>query len=163
ALQDKLRANLARHLASGKAQLVSHEETLPSAAAQARIIFANEFFDALPVEVLSTRGSLRVDAQNGKFFETLAPSSSEELEFLDHYSAHPEDDEQLEANLVGAHLLEQIASSLINGFAVFVDYGYTREEQLSGRHRGTVMAYRKHSAGPNPYDAPGEQDITAHV
>src|SRR5262249_17385611 len=44
-----------------------------------------------------------------------------------------------------------------------IDYGYTRHELLEGRHRGTVMAYRQHSASPNPYEAPGEQDITAHV
>jgi len=25
------------------------------------------------------------------------------------------------------------------------------------------MTYRQHSASPNPYEAPGEQDITAHV
>jgi SAM-dependent MidA family methyltransferase len=25
------------------------------------------------------------------------------------------------------------------------------------------MAYRQHSASPNPYEAPGEQDLTAHV
>ena len=25
------------------------------------------------------------------------------------------------------------------------------------------MAYRQHSATPNPYEAPGEQDLTAHV
>jgi SAM-dependent MidA family methyltransferase len=49
------------------------------------------------------------------------------------------------------------------GFLVVVDYGYAREEQLAGRHLGTVMAYRQHSASPNPYEAPGEQDITAHV
>jgi SAM-dependent MidA family methyltransferase len=34
---------------------------------------------------------------------------------------------------------------------------------LAGRHLGTVMAYREHSASPNPYEAPGEQDITARV
>ena len=27
----------------------------------------------------------------------------------------------------------------------------------------TVMAYRQHSASTNAYEAPGEQDITAHV
>jgi SAM-dependent MidA family methyltransferase len=46
---------------------------------------------------------------------------------------------------------------------IAIDYGYTRQEQLAGRHRGTVMAYRQHSATPDPYEAPGEQDITAHV
>jgi SAM-dependent MidA family methyltransferase len=44
-----------------------------------------------------------------------------------------------------------------------IDYGYTREEQLGGRHRGTVTAFRRHTISPSPYEAPGEQDITAHV
>ncbi len=44
-----------------------------------------------------------------------------------------------------------------------IDYGYTREEQLAGRHRDTLMTYRRHQASPSPYEAPGEQDITAHV
>ena len=49
------------------------------------------------------------------------------------------------------------------GFAVFVDYGYTREEQQAGRHLDTLMTYRQHQVGANPYEAPGEQDITTHV
>jgi len=49
------------------------------------------------------------------------------------------------------------------GFAVIIDYGYTRQELLAGRYRGTIMCYRQHSASDNPYEAPGEQDITAHV
>jgi SAM-dependent MidA family methyltransferase len=44
-----------------------------------------------------------------------------------------------------------------------IDYGYTRNQQLAGRHRGTLMAYRQHSASADPYQAPGEQDLTAHV
>ena len=50
-----------------------------------------------------------------------------------------------------------------SGIFVAIDYGYTRQEQLAGRHRSTLMAYRQHSATPDPYEAPGEQDITAHV
>jgi SAM-dependent MidA family methyltransferase len=49
------------------------------------------------------------------------------------------------------------------GFLVVIDYGYTREEQLAGRHRDTIMSYRQHTASASPYEAPGEQDITAHV
>ena len=49
------------------------------------------------------------------------------------------------------------------GFVVLIDYGYTREEQLAGRHRDTIMSYRQHTASTSPYEAPGEQDITAHV
>jgi len=46
---------------------------------------------------------------------------------------------------------------------VVIDYGYTRAEQLAGRHRGTLKAIRQHSVSANPYEAPGEQDITADV
>ena len=49
------------------------------------------------------------------------------------------------------------------GFFIAIDYGYTREEQLAGRHRGTLKAIRQHSVSANPYEAPGEQDITADV
>jgi SAM-dependent MidA family methyltransferase len=46
---------------------------------------------------------------------------------------------------------------------IVIDYGYTRAEQLAGRHRGTLKAIRKHSVSSNSYEAPGEQDITADV
>ncbi len=49
------------------------------------------------------------------------------------------------------------------GFVVLIDYGYTREQQLAGRHRDTLMTYRQHLATSSPYEALGEQDITTHV
>ena len=52
---------------------------------------------------------------------------------------------------------------MTRGFIIAIDYGYTREEQLAGRHRGTLKAIRQHSVSANPYEAPGEQDITADV
>ena len=127
------------------------------------IVFANEFFDALPVEIISPRGSLRIDSQQGGFIETWAPASTQELEFLDRYAIHPGVGERVEAPLQAQQFMEQIASSLNNGFLIVIDYGYTREEQLGGRHRGTVKAIRQHSISANPYEAPGEQDITADV
>jgi SAM-dependent MidA family methyltransferase len=127
------------------------------------IIFANEFFDALPVEVLSENGSLRINVREQNFVEQWAPASAEELEFLDRYSLHPEGEARTEATLQAQYQVAQYAEMIQTGFFVVIDYGYTREEQLAGRHLGTVMAYRQHSASPNPYEAPGEQDITAHV
>jgi SAM-dependent MidA family methyltransferase len=127
------------------------------------LLFANEFFDAFPVEILSTKGSLRVDARDGSFLETWAPPSPAELEFLDRYSIHPEPDERVEVPLAAQHSMEQIAAGVQRGFVLAIDYGYTREEQLAGRHRGTLKALRQHSISANPYEAPGEQDITADV
>ena len=127
------------------------------------IIFANEFFDALPVEILSSKGALRISLQDERFAEIWVPPSAEELEFLDRYSVHPEPGERLEIPLVAHRCMSCLAASLRHGFVVAIDYGYTREEQLGGRHRGTLMAYRQHSASENPYEAPGEQDLTTHV
>ena len=127
------------------------------------VVFANELFDALPVEILSPQGALRVSAENGRFVETWVPPSTEESEFLDRYGVHPEAGERIEVPLLAHRYMALLAASLRTGIIIAVDYGYTRQEQLAGRHRGTLMAYRQHSAMLNPYEAPGEQDLTAHV
>jgi SAM-dependent MidA family methyltransferase len=127
------------------------------------ILFANEFFDALPVEIVSPQGSLRIDLHEGRFVESWAPASAEELEFLDRYSIHPEVNERVEVPLIAQRHADELFSAFDHGFAVIIDYGYTRSEQLAGRHRGTLKAVRQHSVSANPYEAPGEQDITADV
>ncbi|MFZ0808924.1 MAG: SAM-dependent methyltransferase, partial [Candidatus Sulfotelmatobacter sp.] len=91
-----------------------------------------------------------------------AAPSPDELEFMDRYSVHPEDGERLEVPLRAQEEMSA-ACSFDRGFAIVIDYGCTREEQLAGRHRGTLKAIRQHSLSANPYEAPGEQDITADV
>jgi SAM-dependent MidA family methyltransferase len=127
------------------------------------IVFANEFFDALPVEVLSPQGELRIAEKDGQWLESWETPSPEVLEFVDRYSVHPEAGERVEVPLLAQHYISQIAATMKCGFIIAIDYGYIRQEQLAGRHRGTVTAYRQHSVSANPYEAPGEQDITAHV
>ena len=163
ALQKRIAENLDSHLASGRAILKSDSAKDLFAADIPTIIFANEFFDALPVEIVSERGSLRINTDQGRFFEMWEPASSEELEFLDRYSVHPEFDERIEVPLTAQQHIQQIAEGIGRGFVIIVDYGYTREEQLAGRHRGTLKAIRQHSISASPYEAPGEQDITADV
>jgi SAM-dependent MidA family methyltransferase len=164
ALAERIKTTLRRHLDSDKAELTpvsSPHERLPRDTPT--IIFANEFFDALPVEIISPKGSLRIDGCDGHFIESWVPSSPEELEFLDRYSVHPEPDERIEVSLAAQQCMDRLAAGIERGFIIAIDYGYTREEQLAGRHRGTLKAIRQHSASANPYEAPGEQDITADV
>jgi SAM-dependent MidA family methyltransferase len=167
-LRERLKTTLDRHISSGKAVIVEGEQ---SAADLIRsltayvpvIVFANEFFDALPVEVVSDKGTLRVDARSNRFVEEWAKTSAAEHEFLDGYGVHPEAGDRREISLVAQGWMSRIAKSITQGFVIAIDYGYTRDEQLAGRHIETVMAYRQHSASTNAYEAPGEQDITAHV
>jgi SAM-dependent MidA family methyltransferase len=161
ALRERIEKVLTHHLQSGKAKLAATDA--PDIGEMHTIVFANEFFDALPVELLSEKGSLRIDARDGRFIETWTQPSSEEMEFLDRYSVHPEPHERIEAPLAAQQYMNRIAASIRHGFLIAIDYGYTREEQLAGRHRGTVKALRQHSVSANPYEAPGEQDITADV
>ena len=183
ALRKRLGETLRRQMESGKATLVAEGDeralgpqdswaaanysvaplprTFP--ATVPLIVFANEFFDALPVEVLSYEGSLRVTAREDRFAEQWASASASELEFLDRYGIQPESGERTEVCLGAMNWARRIATTIQRGFLIAIDYGYTREEQLAGRHLNTVMTYRQHSAGPDPYEAPGEQDITAHV
>jgi SAM-dependent MidA family methyltransferase len=179
ALRKRLQAALERHFAAGRTSLSSASLTLgestssvvPNNATLARtlalevplIVFANEFFDALPVEILSPQGELRISQKDGRLLETWHTASPEAMEFLDRYSVHPEAGERIEASLIAQRYMSQIAATVKRGFMIAIDYGYTRQEQLQGRHRGTISAYRQHSVSANPYEAPGEQDITAHV
>lgn len=185
-LRAKLQERLAEHIAAERCQVIEFIDLMspalslkyggkggtPAAEVCAApelgrnlILFANEFFDALPVEVIDYRGAVRVGVINGRFVETFVPPSTDELAFLDRYSIHPEKGERVEAPVVSLAWIDRIAQLFGDrrGFAVFIDYGYTREEQLAGCHRDTIMTYRQHVATTSPYDAPGEQDITAHV
>jgi SAM-dependent MidA family methyltransferase len=186
ALRGKLRETLARFLArervwllhgdgsgnggtgvtgKGTTSVVPNDAEIKRALAPEvpLLIFANEFFDALPFEIVSDRGSLRISIHDNRLTEIWAPASAEEQNFLDRYSVHPEAGERIEVPLLAHRCISNLGASMGTGMIIAIDYGYTRDEQLAGRRRGTVMAYRQHSATPNPYEAPGEQDITAHV
>jgi SAM-dependent MidA family methyltransferase len=172
ALRQRIQISLARHLESGRARIASAyaQSENPEKPSGARIgkeapvlIFANEFFDALPVEILSRQGSLRVATENNRFSEIWTQPSPEELEFLDRYSVHPEENERIEVPLIAQQYADQLFATIPRGFVIIIDYGYTRQEQLSGRHRGTLKSIRQHAVSSTPYEAPGEQDITADV
>lgn len=161
-LRERLQSRFADRIASGKVSVHGTLEEVPPWSG-ASILFANEFFDALPIEVVSDHGELRIGYENGRFVETFAPASAEELEYLDRYAVHPDEGERVETRLIDEPYMRRIAERVQQGFVVLIDYGYIREELLAGRHRGTVKALRQHAISDTPYEAPGEQDITAHV
>ena len=165
ALRERLETTLARHWGKGTTSVVPDSAAFERALAPGGpvIVFANEFFDALPVEVLSAQRELLVAEKDGRFVETWGSASPEEVEYLDRYGVHPEAGERVEVPIVAQHEMSNAAASIASGLLIAIDYGYTRAEQLAGRHRSTVTAYRQHSVSANPYEAPGEQDISAHA
>jgi SAM-dependent MidA family methyltransferase len=165
-LRDKQRERLAKHITSGHASIHESIDESEPKLGHVVIVFANEFFDALPVEILTDAGEIHVALdENNSFVESVVPARPELLEYVDRYSVRPEPGERVEVNLSALDCLCKVSRLFDDrrGFAVFVDYGYTRAEQQAGRHRDTLLTYRKHQVGGDPYQAPGEQDITAHV
>lgn len=159
-LRQKLYDTLRDHVSHGKAEIVG---SLPPGRREHAILFANEFFDAFPVDVIAHEGAVQVAEQEGKFVEEFARPSVEQIDYLEHYSVRPQEGERVEVCLDALHAMREFGAAMKKGFVVAIDYGYVQQEQVAGRHLDTLMCYREHQASADPYQSPGEQDITAHV
>jgi len=131
------------------------------------VLFSNEFFDALPVEVAIFHGGefreQRVGFSDGRFTWRTGPTVGKETaDYLARYCPPPEEGNWYEAGLAALEWMERIAASLDAGCAITVDYGYTRAE-AARFPMGTLMGYRAHVAREDVLIDPGERDITAHV
>jgi SAM-dependent MidA family methyltransferase len=131
------------------------------------VAFSNEFFDALPVDVAVYRDGAfreqRVGFAEGRFHWSAGGAAPPEVErWLRAWAAPPEEGRWYEASLDAPRWVERIAGAMERGFALTIDYGYTRAE--SARFpAGTLMSYRRHTAREDVLEDPGERDLTAHV
>ncbi len=131
------------------------------------VLFSNEFFDALPVDVAVYRnGEYReqlVDFSDGRFVWTTGNAVSDaSADYLRHYLPPPEEGRWYEANPLALRWLEKIEQSIDSGHVLTVDYGYTQREAVRFP-QGTLMGYRRHTAGEDVLVNPGDRDITTHV
>jgi NADH dehydrogenase [ubiquinone] 1 alpha subcomplex assembly factor 7 len=109
------------------------------------IVIANEFFDALPVRQFDGAGGERaVGWQDGRFLATRLPAA-----------ARPAG----EVCAAGAALVRHLADRFRRrgGALLVIDYGYADSVALD-----SLQALRHH-APADPFAAPGESDLTAHV
>lgn len=120
-------------------------------------VFSNEFFDALPVRRFVRRGGVVRELCLGPGLREVEsePDPPVDLPLLE---------DGCEADLSDAAIdwIRRIGRSIGRGYHVAVDYGYLREA-LFRQKRGTLMCYRRHVADEDPYENPGEKDMTSHV
>jgi len=131
------------------------------------VVFANEFFDALPVGVYVRRGSeffeLRVGLEGERFsWVESGPASASAAAYIDRWAGKAGEGEWREVNLKALQWVSRIARRMSAGFLLVIDYGYTSRE-LVRFPQGTLMSYRRHIASADVLEEPGERDITAHV
>ena len=131
------------------------------------VVLANEFFDALPVDLIEMRGGtlhyLDVGWRDECF--TFVPGgdvSSEVAEYAARYAPEMREGERMEVCLAALEWVDRIADSLSSGSGLVIDYGLTRRERIRFPE-GTLMSYRGHLADAGVLKDPGARDITAHA
>ncbi|MGG7564824.1 class I SAM-dependent methyltransferase [Rhodovulum sp. DZ06] len=152
-----LRARQAEALAGRDPEWRDRVEDLPDGPL---FLLANEFFDALPIRQYQKRGGRWrervVTAKDGKLALALGP-----LAKADDLPAHAPEGALREHSPACEAVAAQIGARLAahGGAALIVDYGYPAQPLSGG---DTFQAMRGH-AYTDPYEAPGEADLTAHV
>jgi SAM-dependent MidA family methyltransferase len=132
-------------------------------------IFSNEFFDAMPVHRVVGQGNelreLYVGYGPNGLREELGPLSSPALSrYFNEQGITLRDGQQAEVNSQANDWITEAAKRLQTGFALTIDYGHEASDLYDQRHmRGTLLAYRQHRASEDFLQAPGKQDLTAHV
>ena len=104
--------------------------------------------------------------QEGKEFrETSGPLSDLRIEaYVEEAFRELRENWIYEVNLRMLNVLADLDLRIKQGALLTIDYGYTeREYQAMRRPAGTLACYRNHQVSYNPYDHPGEQDMTCHV
>ncbi|MEG8039796.1 SAM-dependent methyltransferase [Sphingomonas sp. LR60] len=125
------------------------------------IVIANEFFDALPIRQLVKRGETwheRLVACQDTLFLPIAGTSVPDT-IIPPALASAASGAIVETSPASVAIMADLSARIVaqGGVALAIDYGY------DGPAVGdTLQAVRGH-AYANPFEAPGEQDLTAHV
>jgi SAM-dependent MidA family methyltransferase len=133
------------------------------------IVIANEYLDALPVHRLVQLGGLQeayVEWCEGWFAEVLAEPSSPDL--AHHLAAGGvtlREGQRADVCLAAPRWLVAAAATLeLGGLILVIDYGHDASELYGpGRLAGSLLTYRRHRVGDDPFTAVGQTDITSHV
>jgi SAM-dependent MidA family methyltransferase len=136
----------------------------------ADLVIANELFDALPVHrLVRLDGRLReawVTWRDGWFAEALdEPSTPQLAALLAADGAELREGQRAEVCLVAPAVLTAMAASLApGGIVLVIDYGHDATELYGPRRMaGSLLTYRAHAVGDDPFEAVGRTDLTAHV
>ncbi len=125
------------------------------------IVVANEFFDALPIRQLVKGAGMwreRLVACQDTLFLPIAGGQVPDTILPEHLRAAP-DGSVIETSPASVGIARALAARIAaqGGAALTVDYGY------GGPAIGdTLQAVRAHGYA-NPFEQPGERDLTAHV
>jgi SAM-dependent MidA family methyltransferase len=127
------------------------------------VIIANEVVDAMPVHAVGWRSEGVVErGVSAQLTWEERPASGRLLEEAKAIEVPVPYDSEI--GLAGRAWMRSLAARLDAGAIFVIDYGFPRHEYYHPqRSMGTLMCHTRHRAHGNPFERPGEEDITAHV
>jgi len=161
---DRLAAAQTARLAESAEQLIitADPASLPP---QPGYLIANEVLDALPFHLL--------ESFEDAWHEIGVSLSVDDLFEWHDFGPAPAISETLPTRPPGyrteirpdfASFLKPLIQAIQPGRMLWIDYGFERDDYYAeSRSTGTLRTFKNHQAGENPLEAPGTQDITAHV
>ena len=148
---------------------IHRRQTLDQSTAPQHLIVANELLDALPVHRLrfinGAWNELRVDYSPACGFHDAVAEVSEPTLLEPLGEILPAEGQTVEVAPERASLTTSLSDCVADqGLLLLFDYGYPRDRLYARwRRDGTLMTFRRHAPGDDPYAHSGEQDITAHI
>ena len=129
------------------------------------VVFANEVLDAFPVHVLTrTTDGVRevfVGEGGGALVEVLRAPSTPDLRWRIPESVPIGG--RWETSPAAEGWVASLATALVSGYIVLVDYGGDETELLGRQGAGTVRGFAQHRVIADPLAEPGLHDLTASV
>lgn len=132
-------------------------------------VLANEYLDALPVHRLQRVGEVMMEHwvawQDGWFGTRLAPLSDTAVgRPLSDAGLTLAEGQIADVSAGWASFPHKAARHLERGLVLIIDYGHAASELYGPRRMaGSLLTYRGHQVGGDPFRAIGRQDLTAHV
>jgi len=127
------------------------------------VVIANEVVDAMPVHAVGWRaGGIVERGVSGDLAWQERPAGGALLDEARTIAVPVPYDSEI--GLAGQAWMRSLAERLEAGAIFVIDYGFSRREYYHPqRSMGTLMCHARHRAHGDPFERPGEQDITAHV
>jgi len=133
------------------------------------VVLANEYLDALPVHRLQRVGEVIMEHwvtwQDGWFGTRLAPLSDPAVcRPLSDAGLTLAEGQITDISPAWAAFPDDASRDLERGLLLIIDYAHPASELYGPRRMaGSLLTYRGHQVGGDPFRAVGRQDLTAHV
>lgn len=133
------------------------------------VVLANEVVDNMPFHLLEmgSEGAVNeifVGVEAGRLDEVRRPLKDGPLsERCLAAAQHLEPGDRFEVCVEAEAWCRLACASLERGYLLCVDYGCTEPEIWLRHPAGTLLCYRAGALGLDPFEFPGDSDITAHV